>query len=154
MQTAIGKPSPWWPFRSNIVLFVLRKDASISMTSNMHAKIVGENWNLNKSNCILYIEAQNNWFYLFIISPKYLRSASGFFISHEVYLVNISHGQPNTNTNVNQIQMQRQIRVRFDNDWNHRVQVTHVYFRLDDCFPTIWHRNKVFTCLSFIIQSW
>ena len=40
MQIAIEKPSPWWPFRSNIVLFVLRKDAYISMASHMHFKIV------------------------------------------------------------------------------------------------------------------
>ena len=43
MQLATGKSSPWWPFRSNIVLFVLRKGAYISMTSNMHAKIREKN---------------------------------------------------------------------------------------------------------------
>ena len=73
MQIAIGKPSSWWPFRSNIVLFVLRIDAYISMTSHMHVKIVYKIEILINLTGIVHctlMKPRLNWFYRFIISPQ------------------------------------------------------------------------------------
>ena len=68
-----------------------------------------------KSNCTLYIdETQTNWFYQFIVSPKYLRSASEFFTSNEVYLANIFK-KSNTG-NPMQIQMQTKYKCSSKNE--------------------------------------
>ena len=128
MQIAIAKPSPWWPFRSNIVLFVLRIDAYISMTSHKHVRIVYKIEILINLTGIVHctlMKPSLNWFYRFIISPQISQIRIRIFhITRSVfgkYLQKIKHRQPNTNTNANQVQMQRQIPVRFENDWNHRV---------------------------------
>ena len=150
MQIAIEKPPPcWWPFRSNILLLiiVLRKDAYISMTSHMHVKIVEKieiSINLTGTVHCTLMKSRLTGFIDLSFSPNISDPHQDFSQIWQISL-KIKHEQPNTNTNANQIQMQWQIRVGFENDWNHRVQVTHVFFRINDCFPTIWHRNKCFS---------
>ena len=73
-------------------------------------------------------------------------------ISHQLKCIwqksskNTKQGQFNTNANANQIQIQQQIRVSFEYDWNHTVQVTHVYFRINGFFPNnLAQKQMVFT---------
>ena len=130
------------------------------MTSHIHVKIV-EKIEIFRNLADIVHVWNPDWLFFFInLSNSQYTSDLHQNISHQMKCIwqisskNTKHGQFNTNANANQIQIQQQTRVSFEYDWNHTVQVTHVYFRINDFFPTIWHRNKWLSLiLWFIIQS-
>ena len=124
------------------MLFVLRKDAYISMTSNMHAKIAEKNEILiNLTVHCTLMKPRLTGFINSSFPPNTSDPNQDFFTSNEVYLATIFK-KSNTGNPI-QIQMQTKYKCsgKYELDLTMteitEFQVTHVYFRIDDCFPTI-----------------
>ena len=128
------------------------------MTSHIHVKIV-EKIEIFRNLADIVHVWNPDWLFFFFINLSNSQYTSDLHqnISHQMKCIwqisskNTKHGQFNTNANANQIQIQQQTRVSFEYDWNHTVQVTHVYFRINDFFPNnLAQKQMAFT--NFMIH--